>query len=72
MNVIGFEETLDANAQTGGDADTIGSIAGQVAGSHLGRSGLPARLVALAPVQEIAPVAEAFARFALKPRRVDL
>lgn len=63
MAVHGFEAALDEIAHTGGDVDTIGSLAGQVAGSHLGRSRLPEHLVGLASVEEILPAADAFARF---------
>jgi ADP-ribosylglycohydrolase len=45
----------------GGDSDTICSIAGQVAGAHLGFSRIPEHLRSLSPVREIFPKAEAFA-----------
>jgi ADP-ribosylglycohydrolase len=54
---------LSELAEVGGDTDTIGSIAGQVAGSHLGYSRLPAELRELPPVREVLPLAEAFARW---------
>jgi len=62
MAINGFELTLAEIARCGGDADTIGSLAGQVAGAHLGLARLPGRLVDLAPVQEVLPVAASFAR----------
>jgi ADP-ribosyl-[dinitrogen reductase] hydrolase len=66
MAIDGFEPTLDEVARCGGDADTIGSLAGQVAGAHLGMARLPERLVGLAPVQEVLPVAESFARVVVR------
>jgi ADP-ribosyl-[dinitrogen reductase] hydrolase len=37
----------------GGDADTIGAIAGQVAGARLGAEALPARLLDALPDREM-------------------
>jgi ADP-ribosylglycohydrolase len=60
-----FAEMLQRTIEAGGDADTIGSITGQIAGAALGRSGLPAYLIArLREGREIADVAESFGRFA--------
>src|SRR6185312_13589425 len=61
MTAETFAAGLDELVEAGGDTDTIGSIAGQVAGAHLGFSRLPRELVALGPVQEILGLAEAFA-----------
>ena len=55
-----FESILGELVAAGGDTDTIGSIAGQVAGARLGFSNIPAHLVGLPPVQAIVPAAEAF------------
>jgi hypothetical protein len=57
-----FESLLGELVAAGGDTDTIGSIAGQVAGARLGFSSIPAHLVSLPAVQAIVPAAEAFAR----------
>jgi ADP-ribosylglycohydrolase len=48
-----FEETLDELQAVGGDADTIGAIAGQVAGARLGAEALPARLLDALPDREM-------------------
>jgi ADP-ribosyl-[dinitrogen reductase] hydrolase len=61
MTTETFAAGLSELVAAGGDTDTIGSIAGQVAGAHLGFSGLPRDLVALEPVQEILGLAETFA-----------
>jgi len=57
-----FGKILEELVEAGEDTDTIGSIAGQVAGAHLGLSRLPPDLIRLGPVQEILPAAQAFAR----------
>ncbi len=54
-------ELLSELAEAGGDTDTIGSIAGQVAGAHVGFGRLPEDLRALEPMRAILPLAEAFA-----------
>lgn len=53
-----FEAALDELVQSGGDTDTIGSIAGQIAGARLGLANLPGSLVKLSAVQEVFPAAE--------------
>jgi ADP-ribosylglycohydrolase len=51
--------------EAGGDTDTIGSIAGQIAGAAVGSSGLPKELLArLHDHDEIAATAQQFARVA--------
>lgn len=72
MVVNGFEPTLDGIARCGGDADTIGSLAGQVAGAHLGLARLPERLVGLAPVEEVLPIAASFARLVVRRSSLPL
>jgi ADP-ribosylglycohydrolase len=67
MTAETFGDALAELVEAGGDTDTIGSIAGQVAGAHLGLARLPRDLVALAPVREVIAAAEAFARSALTP-----
>jgi ADP-ribosyl-[dinitrogen reductase] hydrolase len=67
MTAETFGDVLAELVEAGGDTDTIGSIAGQVAGAHLGLARLPRDLVALAPVQEVIAAAEAFARSVLTP-----
>jgi ADP-ribosylglycohydrolase len=67
MTAETFGDVLAELVEAGGDTDTIGSIAGQVAGAHLGLARLPRDLVALAPVREVVAAAEAFARSALTP-----
>lgn len=57
-----FGQILEELVEAGGDTDTIGSIAGQVAGAHLGLSRLPPELIRLGPVQEILPATQAFVR----------
>lgn len=61
MTSASFPAVLNDIVATGGDSDTIGAIAGQVAGSHLGLGALPSALVALEPVGGILPRAESFA-----------
>jgi ADP-ribosyl-[dinitrogen reductase] hydrolase len=56
-----FESTLADLVRSGGDTDTIGAIAGQIAGAHLGLVGIPVELASLAPVKEVLPQAETFA-----------
>jgi ADP-ribosylglycohydrolase len=55
-------QALAELVELGGDSDTIGSIAGQVSGFHLGYERLPETLRDLEPVQAILPLAEAFAQ----------
>jgi ADP-ribosylglycohydrolase len=65
-----FSAVLNEIVATGGDSDTIGAIAGQVAGSHLGLAGLPPALVELEPVSGILPRATACRHLRLlRPRR---
>ncbi|WP_366916768.1 ADP-ribosylglycohydrolase family protein [uncultured Microscilla sp.] len=45
INKLGFEAMLAAIIRAGGDTDTIGSIAGQLAGAYLGLEGLPQHLL---------------------------
>jgi poly(ADP-ribose) glycohydrolase ARH3 len=42
-----FEQTIGNVILLGGDVDTIACMAGAISGAHLGRNGLPARLVDL-------------------------
>lgn len=56
-----FADLLAELVEAGGDTDTIGSIAGQVAGAHLGLSRLPHPLLAPGPVQEALSSAGHFA-----------
>ena len=56
-----FEPTMAELAGFCDDADTIGSIAGQIAGAHLGFSQLPQHLLETPAVRPIIPFAEAFA-----------
>jgi ADP-ribosyl-[dinitrogen reductase] hydrolase len=58
-----FESELGSLSASGADADTIGSIAGQIAGAHLGAASLPRHVAELSPVRASMPDAEAFARF---------
>lgn len=60
-----FASALAELAECGDDADTIGSIAGQVAFSHLGAPAIPESLASLAPVRDVVPLAERFARITL-------
>ncbi len=57
-----FESHIQELAEAGGDADTIGSIAAQVAGFRLGFSGLPRRNVETGEIRSIRPIFEAFAQ----------
>lgn len=70
MSAETFAAGLDELVEAGGDTDTIGSIAGQVAGTHLGFSRLPLDLVALTPVQGILDLAETFAEGFTGERRL--
>lgn len=63
MIANGFEETLHALNDSGGDTDTIGSIAGQIAGAHLGQEHLPKKSLSGVPGgEEVARIAIEFAR----------
>ena len=62
MTAATVGQALAELVEAGGDTDTIGSIAGQVAGARLGLSRLPANLVALEPVRTVLATAGAFAR----------
>lgn len=58
----GFQESISALVAAGGDTDTIASIAGQVAGAHLGSNALPLDLLAsLADATLVEGIADAFA-----------
>jgi ADP-ribosyl-[dinitrogen reductase] hydrolase len=48
-----FEAGLDEIATAGGDADTIGAIAGQLAGVRVGATGLPERLCSIVPERAV-------------------
>ena len=62
MIADGFEPTLYALNEVGGDTDTIGSIAGQVAGAHVGGENLPTDLLSsVAQVDELLAIAHKFA-----------
>jgi ADP-ribosylglycohydrolase len=50
---LGFSDMLEQLIAAGGDTDTNASIAGQVAGTALGLSGLPAELVEKLPQGEL-------------------
>ena len=54
----------------GGDTDTIGSVAGQVAGVRLGLSRLPRDLVSLEPVRGVLAPAAAFAQSVAPPGKI--
>jgi ADP-ribosylglycohydrolase len=58
---VDFAQALFDLAEVRGDSDTIGSIAGQIAGSHIGYSTIPAVLSELEPVREMLPSARAIA-----------
>jgi ADP-ribosylglycohydrolase len=58
-----FTEVVGSAVSAGGDTDTIGSLAGQIAGAAVGLAGLSEDLLArLRDLTEIAATAEAFAR----------
>jgi len=62
MEQSSFAQTLEELTQLGGDVDTIGSIAGQIAGAALGVAGLPSRLLQDLPERErVESIAERFA-----------
>jgi ADP-ribosyl-[dinitrogen reductase] hydrolase len=56
-----MESVLAEIVQFGGDSHTIGSIAGQIAGAHLGFSRLPTQMVANVPESKM--IVEAAMRF---------
>jgi ADP-ribosyl-[dinitrogen reductase] hydrolase len=66
-----FADVLAELVEAGGDTDTICSIAGQVAGAHLGLSRLPPALVALGPVQEALATAEKLAGWLAQRREAS-
>jgi ADP-ribosyl-[dinitrogen reductase] hydrolase len=62
MSAGTFEQTLYELNEAGGDSDTIGSIAGQIAGTRIGLAALPDRLLALLPAEPpVLAIARAFA-----------
>jgi ADP-ribosyl-[dinitrogen reductase] hydrolase len=57
-----FEEVIRQAVAAGGDADTVASMAGQIAGARVGSAGLPAGLLARMPeAAEVRRIAEDFA-----------
>lgn len=64
----GFSDSLEEASKILGDTDTICSIAGQIAGAHLGASQLPARLLELQPLAQVLPTAKSFAAAASSSR----
>jgi ADP-ribosyl-[dinitrogen reductase] hydrolase len=57
-----FETVMSEAVAAGGDADTVASIAGQIAGAHIGVGELPAKLLArIEDIGGVQRVAEAFA-----------
>lgn len=62
MNGTNLESAFQDFAALDGDADTIGSIAAQIAGAHLGRARLPDRLVLQLPIIWAEKHADRFAR----------
>lgn len=61
MTQATFEAVVSEIVEIGGDADTIASIAGQIAGARLGFGELPQRLIAVIPeVKSILKTAEEF------------
>ena len=59
---LGFEELIKCIVRAGGDTDTIASMAGQVCGTILGKTGLPKDMVRRLPSKErIISIAETFA-----------
>jgi ADP-ribosyl-[dinitrogen reductase] hydrolase len=62
MIALGFEATLHAVNEVGGDTDTIGSIAGQVAGAYTGAKDLPIDVLSGVPdANEVLAIAQEFA-----------
>jgi ADP-ribosyl-[dinitrogen reductase] hydrolase len=53
ITVLGFEQMIRALISTGGDTDTIASIAGQIAGTLLGQSQLPSTMIERLPQREL-------------------
>jgi ADP-ribosyl-[dinitrogen reductase] hydrolase len=59
---LGFRSMLEELVSCGGDTDTIGSIAGQVAGALVGRQGLPEEMLGKIPeLGMITKIADEFA-----------
>ena len=69
MRFEGLSVLLAELVQAGGDADTIGSIAGQIAGAHLGFSRLLPELGGLPSLADVIARAEAFADSCCTPAR---
>ena len=64
---LGFQGLLEQLVATGGDTDTIASIAGQIAGAVLGYEALPSPLVEhLAECEMVCRIADKFSRSVLK------
>jgi ADP-ribosyl-[dinitrogen reductase] hydrolase len=60
----GFEPSLYAMNEIGGDTDTIGSIAGQIAGAALGADALPLHLLdRVSHREDVRRIADEFARY---------
>jgi ADP-ribosylglycohydrolase len=58
-----LEIVLQAAIEVGGDTDTVASIAGQIAGAHVGRSAMPDELLsAVRGIESVTEIATRFAR----------
>jgi ADP-ribosylglycohydrolase len=64
---LGFLRMLEQLISSGGDTDTIASIAGQIAGTVLGYSSLPVPLVERLPEREV--VSNIAVKFIFDPTR---
>lgn len=63
LEEVGFQPLMESIVSWGGDADTIASIAGQIAGCRLGFAALPVTMLAQLPEREsVVEIAEHFAR----------
>jgi ADP-ribosylglycohydrolase len=49
LATLGFRKVLEELVMTGGDTDTVASMAGQILGCVLGRSGLPDEMALRVP-----------------------
>ena len=68
MDSLGFQAMLKQLIACGGDTDTIASMAGQVAGTVVGRRGLPESMIARTPeADDVERIAKQFSGYVESP-----
>jgi ADP-ribosylglycohydrolase len=70
LNRLGFQAMMRELIMTGGDTDTTASIAGQIAGAMIGKTGLPEQMLNRLPERElIEKIAVRFAEAVMKTQQ---